>query len=92
MSDNIKYFIITFESNYLALKAEKELKKHNITLEFIPVPREISSACGVCLKLDKETEALNNISYETLWQVSEKPITDSKKKEISYQQIGKVNE
>lgn len=92
MSENIAYFILTFESNYLALKAEKELKKHNIKLEFIPVPREISSACGVCLKLDEKTENLSNISYETLWQVSEKPILGSKKKEISYQQIGKINE
>ena len=92
MSDDIKYFIITFESNYLALKAEKELKKHNINLEFVPVPREISSACGVCLKLNEKTDVLSNISYETLWQVSEKPIAGSKKKEISYQQIGKVNE
>ena len=87
-----KYFIITFESNYLVLKAEKELKKNNVKPEFIPVPRDISSACGICIKFNDKIEFLSNISYENLWQVIEEKIENSKRKKYIYQKIGEENE
>lgn len=39
-----------FESVSHALRAEKLLKKTGIPCKLIPVPRHISSDCGVCLK------------------------------------------
>ncbi|MGD9637550.1 MAG: DUF3343 domain-containing protein [Alphaproteobacteria bacterium] len=89
LNDN-QYLIITFESNYLALKAEKELKQKQIKVEFIPVPREISSACGVCIKLQsKDTEQfdLDEKLYESVWQVTEETQPNSKRKSLNYQKM-----
>jgi hypothetical protein len=33
------------------LRAEKVLKQHNIPHELVPVPRNLSSDCGMCVKL-----------------------------------------
>jgi hypothetical protein len=43
------------------MKAEKLLKGNGIKIDLIPVPREISSDCGVAIELfgDSETEALS---------------------------------
>jgi hypothetical protein len=42
------------------MKAEKLLKGKGIKIDLIPVPREISSDCGVAIELygESETEAL----------------------------------
>jgi hypothetical protein len=42
------------------MKAEKLLKGKGIKIDLIPVPREISSECGVAIELsgDSEAEAL----------------------------------
>lgn len=36
----------------LAIKAEAFCKANNITCEVVPVPRQISSECGMCLEVD----------------------------------------
>lgn len=38
------------------LRAEKVLKKHNIAHELVPVPRNLSSDCGMCVKLPDDIE------------------------------------
>jgi hypothetical protein len=38
------------------LKAEKALKKHGFNLELVPVPRNLSSDCGSCIKLEDNIE------------------------------------
>jgi hypothetical protein len=42
------------------MKADKLLKRKGIKIDLIPVPREISSDCGVAIELsgDSEAEAL----------------------------------
>jgi hypothetical protein len=52
-----KKCIITFLSVHHALKAEKVLLKEGLAISMIPVPREISSDCGVALKFECEEEA-----------------------------------
>jgi len=42
-----KYNIITFHSTYLALRFEKLLKSNKIYVKIIPVPRRISTSCGL---------------------------------------------
>lgn len=37
--------IITFPSVYHAFRAKKILKEHDIAVELIPIPRELSAAC-----------------------------------------------
>jgi hypothetical protein len=45
------------------MRAEKLLKKRNLQIDLIPVPREISSDCGVAIELPSEIkeEALHLI-------------------------------
>ena len=51
MKDKKSHEIILFESVSYALKAEKILKKEGLPHKLIPVPKHISSDCGVCLMI-----------------------------------------
>lgn len=42
--------VVLFESVSHALRAEKIIKAENIPCKLIPVPRQLSSDCGVCLR------------------------------------------
>ena len=55
------FYVILFESVNHAMWAEKLLKKKNIPGKLIPVPRHISSNCGVCIRfLKEERESVEN--------------------------------
>ena len=45
-----EYHVMLFKSVSHALLAEKTLKEAGIGHKLIPVPRHISSDCGVCLR------------------------------------------
>ncbi len=45
--------IFIFDSIHYVLKAEKVLKKEYIPCELIPIPREVSSDCGMALAIDE---------------------------------------
>jgi len=49
-ADNANYGVALFGSTQRVLKAEKILKEAGLTIKLIPVPRQISSDCGVCLR------------------------------------------
>jgi hypothetical protein len=44
------YGVVLFESVSHALRAEKIIKAEDIPCKLIPVPRQLSSDCGVCLR------------------------------------------
>ena len=44
--------VILLQSVHHALRAEKLLKAADIPCKLIPVPRHLSSDCGVCLRFD----------------------------------------
>ena len=44
------YGVVLFHSTSGALMAEKLLKKAGIAYKIIPVPRHLSSDCGVCIR------------------------------------------
>ena len=44
-------WVITFDSVYYVMKAERILKEKGIEINLIPTPREISSDCGVAIEL-----------------------------------------
>jgi len=46
--------ILLFNSIHQVMKAEKLLKNQNLRIDLIPVPREISSDCGVAIELPCE--------------------------------------
>jgi hypothetical protein len=50
------YAVFLFPSVSHTLKAEKILKEQGIAHKLIPVPRHISSDCGVCLRVAVEQQ------------------------------------
>ena len=50
------YGVVLFQSVNGALLAEKLLKEKGLTYKLIPVPRHLSSDCGVCLRILLENE------------------------------------
>lgn len=49
-ADTQDYGVVLFDSTQRVLKAEKMLKRAGVATKLIPVPRQISSDCGVCLR------------------------------------------
>ena len=49
-----RYSIILFKSVSDALKAEQILKMEGISHKLVPVPKQISSDCGICLRCDTD--------------------------------------
>jgi hypothetical protein len=52
------YGVVLFHSTSGALRAEKLLKKEGIAYKLIPVPRHLSSDCGVCVRFGSQDESL----------------------------------
>jgi hypothetical protein len=53
----MSYLVILFDSVSSALLTEKILKGEGIPHKLIPVPKSISSDCGVCIRIDPVDEA-----------------------------------
>lgn len=52
MSGQTSYFVMLFKSVSYALKAEKILKALGLPHKLIPVPKQLSSDCGICLRFE----------------------------------------
>ena len=70
--------LFTFYSTHLALAFERELKSSEINLKITPVPRQISSSCGLSGRisgqdLEKVKKVCNDnqIEYEDIYQINE---------------------
>ena len=67
---SVEYQVMLFQSVSHALLAEKTLKNLGIPHKLIPVPRHISSDCGVCLRFSlKDRESIlgslaGKVAYE----------------------------
>jgi len=46
--------VILFASTHFAIRAEKMAKEKGFAVKLIPVPRHLSSDCGVCLRFSWE--------------------------------------
>ena len=46
-----EYVVALFQSVSVAMKAETALKAAGVSYKLIPVPKEISSECGICVRL-----------------------------------------
>jgi hypothetical protein len=61
MSEVESYHVALFDSTSATLLAEKLLKTEGIPFKIIPVPRHISSDCGVCIRFfSVEKEKVKN--------------------------------
>jgi hypothetical protein len=67
----MNYGYITFKSVSFAMKAESILKKNGLAFKMIPVPRSISTDCGISIRFnmeDKEKiESLLDGIYEKIY-------------------------
>ncbi len=62
MKKHESYMVILFESPSATLLAEKILKQASIPFKIIPMPRHISSNCGVCIRFaEVERERIQSI-------------------------------
>ena len=52
----MQHSVVLFHSITGALQAEKRLKAKGIATKLIPVPRQLSSDCGVCLRFEHHDE------------------------------------
>jgi hypothetical protein len=65
--------VVLFHSTNFAIRAEKLAKEMGLTMKLIPIPRHLSSDCGVCLlHLASERDAVvemlerNRVEYDSL--------------------------
>ena len=49
-------YIATFYSHFGAVRFKKECKKENISAEAMPVPRNLSSSCGTCVRFETDRD------------------------------------
>ena len=61
--------LLVFASVHQVMKAEKILQKKGLKIDLVPVPREISSDCGVAieLSLDVKEEILKRLKEDRLF-------------------------
>jgi hypothetical protein len=52
-----QYSVVLFYSMSDALQVEKLLKGMGIAVKLIPVPRQLSSDCGICLRFERPDES-----------------------------------
>jgi hypothetical protein len=59
------YAVVLVDSTSHALRLEKLLQRQAIPCKLIPVPRKISSDCGVCIRIRREdTGAVRSVVEE----------------------------
>jgi len=51
-----EYSVVLFHSSSHALRAETVLQAAGISIKMIPVPRQLSSDCGMSLRFDRADE------------------------------------
>jgi hypothetical protein len=66
------YCVVLFNSTSGAIRAEKLAKEAGITVKLIPVPRHLSSDCGVCLRC----EAVDVLTLRSLLEKAEVEFED----------------
>lgn len=56
--------VILFHTSSHALRAEKVLKQEDIPCKLVPVPRHLSSDCGVCLRIPRRVRAAAEVTIK----------------------------
>lgn len=56
MKEKPQYSVMLFIAVSYVLKAEKILKEQGVPHKLIPIPKHISSDCGICLRFEQEMQ------------------------------------
>jgi hypothetical protein len=78
-----KFYVFTFYSTHSALEFENKLKENNFDIKLIPVPRKISSSCGLAGRVNNNYKDIkqycdkNDIKYGSIYKIS--PDNNAKK-------------
>ena len=71
MTDS-QFSVVLFYSTSGAIRAEKLAKKAGLKVKLIPVPRHLSSDCGVCLRCESsDVENLQGILDDSRMEFEE---------------------
>ena len=75
----MNYLILTFQSTHHVLKAERVLLSQKMKFEIIPTPKEISSECGMSIRVNPQfmgSLALNKVLADANleFNIFEKPM------------------
>ena len=79
-------YIATFYSHFGAVRFKKECKAEHIAAEAMPVPRDLSSSCGTCVKFETEKD----ISTFTWSQEVEQVVEVTESGYISHYQLENI--
>ena len=60
----MKEYIATFYSHYGAVSFKRHCEKRGFAATLMPVPRNLSSSCGTCVRFTAEKEPLPEINEE----------------------------
>ena len=70
------YSVVIFYSASAAIRAESLAQKANLKIKLIPIPRHLSSDCGICLRFNNEDKpkiekVLRNgkVEYENIYKI-----------------------
>ncbi len=76
MNKSEEYRVVLFYSTSAAIKAESLAKKENLVVKLIPVPRNLSSDCGICLLFRSQDKLViedllnrGKIEYENIYPI-----------------------
>ncbi|MCG2821688.1 MAG: DUF3343 domain-containing protein [Candidatus Atribacteria bacterium] len=70
------YSVVIFYSTSAAIRAESLAKKDELIVKLIPVPRNLSSDCGICLRFNNEDKPKiekilqdGKVEYENIYKI-----------------------
>ena len=62
-------YIATFYSHFGAIRFKKNCESQGIKAKVMPVPRDLSSSCGTCVRYEGSEEFMPNITTEEIEQI-----------------------
>jgi len=70
------YSVVIFYSTSAAIRAESLTQKANLKIKLIPIPRHLSSDCGICLRFNNEDKPKiekilqdGKVEYENIYKI-----------------------